>query len=1047
MISATYGTPFSLTSDGGQTWKNRNELSGQNRDADPVMFSADTLLYISVNKKLIYTYNGAQSWIIFDDARGITGDIASVVYYDRIRGICITTDGAMFRTTDGGSHWVANILDSATTNINLNIYGEYTIGYGSKESVILSSDQGSTWRTIRFSDSIYTPNFMKIMNGKIYISTASNRWYITDLNGQILMQEYLGVNSEVKRFAFPNENELWAADRTRGVKVSVPGSGNWVASGFPEQRNIYSIYESFNGLVLVSLYDVESGLAMMQQRNPGKNYSVRNGKLPGNYRLSSVKIVNPGLTFVGSYDGIIFRSTDMGIHWEATTGNNIYPAITDITFKNSSVIFAGCDGGYILKSTDSGLSWILVKTNITEKITGIEYKQVDSLFITTESKVYTTTISNPSMLVQINPNIPPNGRIYKIKFWDRNIGYIGANTKSIYTLNGGKSWTDEGITYSSGQALSILPGVASYNLVGNSRLKIRHISSQLYCDADFKGVFELVDHDSTSGYIIDTYYGVIMPIHPLESRFEYFLAGGPRRLLDFDYYNPDYALGVGDSGELLFLSRRSSQEPPSICYGLTPNDNTMISGRDITFSWTEPNVLVPTDEYQIEISEGDTSNIVFSQSGIDSTRYQATGLEEEKTYYWRVRGHNIYGWGQFTGWVQFFLGRELYSFTQSQIPDSLGINAIAEATDSVIWIAGNGGFIAKTSNFGLTWDVVPTSFNDDFKDCYINPWSNSIQITTKTGELIYSNDNGSTWQKHLSFIPGAVINSITFSSASDGYLCGTNGLIARSIDGGISWIVVETAGTTTNLNSIFYSHPGIVNIAGDRGIALHSVDYARNFTLTEIFSGDNYKFLFSQNDKLSMMTDHGVLKASSDLGLTWHNQSLNYVGNISDLSVGNGRFNILVNNNLFTSTTDGNHLSFKQLLSPINLSNLYFTNSGKLIIAGDGSTVLIGDTLSITSVFEEYEFRDNPVSHQLLQNYPNPFNGSTVIPIYLKEAADVKLDVYNMLGEKVMSLMSGEMAQGAHFVKLDATNLPSGIYFYRIRVGGLIFTKKLILLK
>jgi N-acetylmuramoyl-L-alanine amidase/Fe-S cluster assembly iron-binding protein IscA len=84
----------------------------------------------------------------------------------------------------------------------------------------------------------------------------------------------------------------------------------------------------------------------------------------------------------------------------------------------------------------------------------------------------------------------------------------------------------------------------------------------------------------------------------------------------------------------------------------------------------------------------------------------------------------------------------------------------------------------------------------------------------------------------------------------------------------------------------------------------------------------------------------------------------------------------------------------------------------------------------------------------LLQNYPNPFNPKTTIVYSLKESATVTLTVYNQLGQTVKVLVSKKQLAGSHKVVWDASNLASGIYYYRLQAGkGFVKTKKLVLLK
>ncbi|GJQ63287.1 MAG: hypothetical protein SCALA702_23400 [Melioribacteraceae bacterium] len=83
----------------------------------------------------------------------------------------------------------------------------------------------------------------------------------------------------------------------------------------------------------------------------------------------------------------------------------------------------------------------------------------------------------------------------------------------------------------------------------------------------------------------------------------------------------------------------------------------------------------------------------------------------------------------------------------------------------------------------------------------------------------------------------------------------------------------------------------------------------------------------------------------------------------------------------------------------------------------------------------------------LEQNYPNPFNPTTTITFAIPEAANVKLSVYNILGQKVATLLNGHQAAGTVNVKWNAGNIASGLYIYRLEVGNNAVAKKMTLLK
>ncbi len=84
---------------------------------------------------------------------------------------------------------------------------------------------------------------------------------------------------------------------------------------------------------------------------------------------------------------------------------------------------------------------------------------------------------------------------------------------------------------------------------------------------------------------------------------------------------------------------------------------------------------------------------------------------------------------------------------------------------------------------------------------------------------------------------------------------------------------------------------------------------------------------------------------------------------------------------------------------------------------------------------------------ELEQNYPNPFNPSTKIKYQIADAGFVNLQVYDVLGNEVSTLINKEMQAGSYEVEFDASNLPSGIYYYTLNTGSFKQTKKMILLK
>jgi hypothetical protein len=88
-----------------------------------------------------------------------------------------------------------------------------------------------------------------------------------------------------------------------------------------------------------------------------------------------------------------------------------------------------------------------------------------------------------------------------------------------------------------------------------------------------------------------------------------------------------------------------------------------------------------------------------------------------------------------------------------------------------------------------------------------------------------------------------------------------------------------------------------------------------------------------------------------------------------------------------------------------------------------------------------------PDKYELSQNYPNPFNPSTTIQFSLPKQTQLKINLYNLLGEQVATLAEGMYEPGFHKVTFNASNLPSGTYIYRLESGEFVQVKKMMLLK
>ncbi|NOS83823.1 MAG: T9SS type A sorting domain-containing protein [Ignavibacteria bacterium] len=113
------------------------------------------------------------------------------------------------------------------------------------------------------------------------------------------------------------------------------------------------------------------------------------------------------------------------------------------------------------------------------------------------------------------------------------------------------------------------------------------------------------------------------------------------------------------------------------------------------------------------------------------------------------------------------------------------------------------------------------------------------------------------------------------------------------------------------------------------------------------------------------------------------------------------------------------------------------------------SLFFVFGTLKVSADNKEQllDFKGNPDKFELNQNYPNPFNPSTQLSYDLKTDGNVKLTVFNLVGQSVRVLVDGYQTAGYYEVTFDANDLPAGIYLYKLQVGDYSSVKRMTLIK
>jgi hypothetical protein len=197
----------------------------------------------------------------------------------------------------------------------------------------------------------------------------------------------------------------------------------------------------------------------------------------------------------------------------------------------------------------------------------------------------------------------------------------------------------------------------------------------------------------------------------------------------------------------------------------------------------------------------------------------------------------------------------------------------------------------------------------------------------------------------------------------------------------------------------------------------------------------------------------GVVSRTTNGGVNWSIQTINYLQEVKDV-----HFSDSANGWIIAITPANQTIIFRSYTGGISwqpqtgnlpyLSKLYFINS--LTGWAIGNAILkttTGGITEVTSVSTEI-----PAQFSLHQNYPNPFNPSTKIKFEIPLNAEmtsrvVFLKVFDVLGSEVRTLVNENLKPGVYEVEFNATDLPSGVYFYKLSSGQFVDTKKMILVK
>jgi len=361
------------------------------------------------------------------------------------------------------------------------------------------------------------------------------------------------------------------------------------------------------------------------------------------------------------------------------------------------------------------------------------------------------------------------------------------------------------------------------------------------------------------------------------------------------------------------------------------------------------------------------------------------------------------------------------------LPSNLSISDISIKGSEKIWFCTWNGQIYNTSDGGFNWQL-------QFYDTMMTKFMNYLEMfdemngiamgdapsNDKPALFLKTTDGGSNWisQNDSSLIglwSGDLWRRVDFVNTDVGYFYTFQAFpptIYKTTNSGKDWLVIND---TTQCYVIKAYDENILLAEGAYGIISRTLDGGQTWESNQWnFMDWALDIEFIPVNPSNVWCVSTSMAFSSDTGKTWLNEYVLQSEVIYDI--------------VFTDQDNG----WLYTGGGGILSHIYRTTNG-----GHGGIVSVEENRS-----------NFIISNFILeQNYPNPFNPTTTIKYQIPELSFVTIKIYDVLGNEITTLVHEGKPTGSYEVEFNATTLPSGVYFYQLKAGSFIQTKKMILIK
>jgi photosystem II stability/assembly factor-like uncharacterized protein len=379
---------------------------------------------------------------------------------------------------------------------------------------------------------------------------------------------------------------------------------------------------------------------------------------------------------------------------------------------------------------------------------------------------------------------------------------------------------------------------------------------------------------------------------------------------------------------------------------------------------------------------------------------------------------------------------------------SNSLRSISFVNSSTGWVAGANGTVLATTNAGSTWSSQTTNTSNTINGiCFIN--SSTGWFVGDGGIIKKTTNGGANWlsQNSTTLLD---LKAVQFLDANIGWVVGgsstSSGIVLKTTNAGTTWS--PSPGYLDRLLAIYMVNASIGWAGGYSGI-LRTTDGGSTWDPQSGGIPPVYSVHFADLNSGWASGEYHECIHTTNGGANWETQSVGQQHGLrSVFCINSSTAWIAASNGCIYRTTNGGATWTRQLANTWNqLYAVRFVDANNGWVVGDNGTIL-----RTTSGGSAVSVRDNqpttaPSDFALSQNYPNPFNPTTTIRFELPKESHVTLRIYNMLGQQVMNVVDDRRAAGKYELRIDASHLASGVYFYRLLAGDFSSMKKLILLK